>query len=534
MKKFAVLIAGAFLLMNTAFAGGILTNTNQSAQFVRMLSRNASTDLDAVYFNPAGLSQLQNGFYFGLDNQSIFQTRTINSGFPGLNNSTFKGETSVPVFPNAYAVYKLDNWAFSAGFGPNAGGGTATYDKGLPTFEKQIARQLPNLKQLSALGFPVDAYGADISFKGSSVFWGIQAGATYKINKIVSVYLGARYLPSSNSYSGSITNIQFGPKGALVNAQTYLTNAATAASAKAQQTATGAAGLQPLVSAGAGSLTIAQVQGAGYITAAQRALIEGGLQQVGLTAAQISAISISGAQSTFSTASATLAATASLLNTNSAGLADKRVDTKQTGAGITPIIGVDIHLDKLNIGLKYEHKTTLTLTNATTVDDTGLFPNGQKTGSDIPAIIAGGADYQITDRLKISGSGTLFLDKNVNWGENIYLQQRTIDKNFLELSLGLEYKLTDVFTVSAGYMNSKTGVSEQFQSDFDYSISSYTFGGGFQWKLNKRLSLDAGALLTTYKDANKTFTEPAPFNTYNETYGKSTFDFSVGIGYKIF
>jgi hypothetical protein len=54
MKKFAVLIIGVFLLMNTAFAGGILTNTNQSAQFVRMLSRNASTDLDAVYFNPAG------------------------------------------------------------------------------------------------------------------------------------------------------------------------------------------------------------------------------------------------------------------------------------------------------------------------------------------------------------------------------------------------------------------------------------------------------------------------------------------------
>ena len=79
MKKLAMLIAGASLLMNAAFAGGILTNTNQSAQFVRMLSRNASTDLDAVYFNPAGLTQMENGFYFGLNNQSIWQTRTINS-----------------------------------------------------------------------------------------------------------------------------------------------------------------------------------------------------------------------------------------------------------------------------------------------------------------------------------------------------------------------------------------------------------------------------------------------------------------------
>ena len=121
MKKLAVLIAGTFLLMNTAIAGGILTNTNQSAQFARMLSRNASTDLDAVYFNPAGLTQLKNGFYFGLHNQTILQNRTINSKFPTLHNPDYKGETTVPVFPTAFAVYKVDKWAFSAGFGPTLG-----------------------------------------------------------------------------------------------------------------------------------------------------------------------------------------------------------------------------------------------------------------------------------------------------------------------------------------------------------------------------------------------------------------------------
>ena len=238
---------------------------------------------------------------------------------------------------------------------------------------------------------------------------------------------------------------------------------------------------------------------------------------------------------TYNDAVSTLKSTESQLDQlNKSDLGDKAVDVKQTGGGVTPIIGFDIHLDKLNIGLKYEHTTIIGLTNKTVADGIGLFPNGQKTNNDIPAIVAGGADYQITDKLKISGSGTLFMDKNVNWGKNIYLQDRTIDKNFLELSFGLEYKLTDDFTVSAGYMNSKTGVSEQYQSDFSYSNDSYTFGGGFQWKLNKRLTLDAGALLTTYKDATKSFTEPAPVNTYKETYGKTTFDFSVGVGYKIF
>ncbi len=540
MKKSVVLICGLILSMSNAFAGGILTNTNQSAQFVRMLSRNASTELDAVYFNPAGLTQLDNGFYFGLHNQSIFQTRTINSEFPLLHNSEYKGETKVPVFPTAFAVYKLENWAFSAGFGPNAGGGTATYDSGLPSFEKQVARIIPALSGLSSLGYPVEDYGVDISFEGSSVFWGIQGGATYKINKTISVYLGARYVPAVNTYTGSIKNIQIGPVGGLQNAQTYLTNAATTATAKSQSTAAGASSLQPLVTGGAGAMTIAQVQEAGLISAAQRAQIEGGLQQLGLTTAQIGGISIAAAQSTYSTASATLGATASALTAKIPGLADKDVDVKQTGAGVTPIIGIDIHLNKLNIGLKYEHMTIIGLTNKTVVDGTGLFPNGGKSNSDIPAIIAGGADYQVFNKLKISGSFNLYMDKNVNWGKNIYLQDRTIDKNYLELAFGAEYKLTDKFAVSAGYLNSNTGVSEQYQSDFSYSNDSYTTGLGFKWNMNKRLALDAGMMLTTYKNSTKTFdstfdeSAKAINSSYTETYGKDTFTFAFGIGYKIF
>lgn len=534
MKKFAVLISGVLLLLNSAFAGGILTNTNQSAQFARMLSRNASTDLDAVYFNPAGLTQLKNGFYFGLHNQTITQTKTISSGFPKLKFDEYIGDVKAPVFPSAFAVYKMDSWAFSLGFGPNGGGGSADYANGLPSFEKQIARLVPALSGLSALGYPVNDYGVKIAFEGTSVFWGIQAGATYKINDMISVYGGARYLPSTNTYKGSITNIQLGPAGSLQSGKTYLMSAAAAASAKSLATKAGADGLQPLIAGGAGGLTTTQARALNVINDVQKAQIEGGLQQLGLTAAQISGITIAAAQSTYNTASATLAATASQLNTNSAGLADKQLETKQTGTGITPIIGVNIHLDKLNIGLKYEHKTTLKLTNATVVDNTGLFPDGATSNSDLPAIIAGGADYKVLDNLKVSGSFNMYLDKNVDWGKNVYLQNRTIDKNYVELAFGLEYNLTKKFAVSAGYLNSNMGVSEDYQSDFSYSNDSYTVGLGFQWNLNEKLVLDAGAMMTTYKDYTKSFTEPAPFGTYTETYGKDTFTLGFGIGYKIF
>ena len=58
MKRVLFVVA-VLAVAHMVFAGGLVTNTNQSAQFVRSLSRNASTQVDAIYFNPAGVTQLE-------------------------------------------------------------------------------------------------------------------------------------------------------------------------------------------------------------------------------------------------------------------------------------------------------------------------------------------------------------------------------------------------------------------------------------------------------------------------------------------
>jgi len=536
MKKLSVLIIGTVLLMNTAFAGGILTNTNQSAQFARMLSRNASTDLDAVYFNPAGLTQLKNGFYFGLHNQSIFQNRTINSEFPLLNNSEYKGKVTAPVFPTAFAVYKLDNWAFSAGFGPNGGGGSAKYDTGLPSFEKLIS-SIP--MSLTSKKIPTTDYESNIQFEGSSVFWGGQLNGSYSINEIISVSLGVRVISAVNTYNGYLKDVKVNPNypvfgtkynGSMVSASSFFSDGGNFLKGLATNANTAAAGLSKAITDGAPAATPLSSMPPATVAAVTQLLGAAGISATGMNI-QTAAKNLTDASFGFSGAAADM-------GKNSLATADKKVDTKQTGMGFTPIIGIDIHLDKLNIGLKYEHQTTLKLTNATIEDGTGLFKDGEESRSDLPSIIAAGADYKILDNLKVSGSFNMYLDKNVNWGGNVYKQERTIDNNYIELALGVEYNLTDNFAVSAGYLNSNTGVSEQYQSDFSYSNDSYTAGLGFQWNMNERLVLDAGMMLTTYKDASKTFDASFDdlaknFGTYKETYGKDTFTFAFGLGYKI-
>ena len=83
MKTKAIL-AGLVLAATatTAQAGGILTNTNQSIDFLRNPARDAAIGLDGVYFNPAGVAFLPQGFHLGFNWQYAHQTRTITSTNP--------------------------------------------------------------------------------------------------------------------------------------------------------------------------------------------------------------------------------------------------------------------------------------------------------------------------------------------------------------------------------------------------------------------------------------------------------------------
>ncbi|NMC40178.1 MAG: aromatic hydrocarbon degradation protein, partial [Bacteroidales bacterium] len=174
MKKVLTFIAG-IIVPGILMAGGLVTNTNHSAAWVRLPARNASTEIDAVYYNPAGLMKLQNGFHISLSNQTIFQTREVENfykgpgGAFGLNEPLFTGKVKAPLFPAIYAAYKTERLAFSIGFNPIGGGGGAEYTKGLPSFEMGPADLVPAL----AASQGVSDYRLDAYLKGSSVYFGL-------------------------------------------------------------------------------------------------------------------------------------------------------------------------------------------------------------------------------------------------------------------------------------------------------------------------------------------------------------------------
>jgi len=446
MKKLLT-ISASVCLSGVMFAGGLVTNTNQSASFTRMQCRDATLGIDAVYYNPAGLTKLQDGFHLSLSNQSITQTQTIISNYALINEQpkSYIGDVKAPLFPSVYAVYKTGKLAFSFGFNPIGGGGGAEYKTGLPSFETSISEVVPALKSnLAALNAGVmaflggtdpqftnvTAYDADIYFKGSSVYFGYQANVSYAINDMISVALGARYVSAKNTYEGYIRN--------------------TTITAAPNALVPGLAGLVGTFSPG------------DYVR--------------GIAATPYAAAN-----------AASLNGFATILD----GKTAVEADVEETGSGITPIISANISpSEKLNISLKYEFQTKLELT--TKVNDGknagGMWTDGGKKIADMPAQLVVGLTYEPIEKLLVSTGVHYYFDKNVDYDGIDTVDNNMIEKNFIEYALGLQYSITEKLSVSAGWLTTITGVNDNYQDDLSYSLNTNTFGGGLGFQLYDRSS----------------------------------------------
>lgn len=557
MNKKLLLFVSLFLASTFAFSGGLVTNTNQSTAWTRMLVRDASTGIDAVFYNPAGLSKLTDGFHFSINNQTLFQTQDITSDFsmsqvPNfLNNSSYHGTVKAPVFPGVYGVYKTGKVALSFGFNPVGGGGGATFEKGLPSMEIPFAGLVPQLTSaLSPLGGSVSAYNMNMYFEGSSVYFGYQAGITYEVDDFLSLYVGARYVSAKNTYNGYIKDVTITTPSGVLAPGSYVNGVGTQAAAGSAAASGAASAMQPIIDGGGGAYTFAQLEGAGYIDAATRAQLEGGLLQLGVSQAAIDAMSAAVAQGTYTAISGQLSAAATQLFGTAIYLngvtADQEADVIQKGSGVTAIIGANFTFDRVNIGIKYEFLTKMDLVNEV-IDNKGfvnggsvnelgvfvptyMFNDGAKTNADIPAFLSIGADIKATDKLKVSLGFHTYFDQKAGWATNAD-GFATVDKNFIEYGLGLEYAVNEKFLLSAGYLGTQTSATKYYNDDLSYSLNTNTVGGGGAYKLNDKFTLQLGAFYTMYQDATfqKTTDVGGTLVPYQETYAKNTWAVSVGV-----
>ena len=220
MKK--VLFAFAILtcqlsLINPIQAGGLVTNSNQNAAFLRQMSQDAIIDITGIYLNPAGTAFLSNGWHVSANIQNAKQSRDITTDFPLFQYNRqqpytpheFEGDAYAPVIPSIHASYNHDKWSVNASFSLGGGGGKCEFDQGLGSFEALYAGQI--YSSVAAAGaLPIfQGYNLDSYMKGRQYYFGLSVGATYKFIDNLAGFVGLRGVYSTCNYNGYVQDVNY-------------------------------------------------------------------------------------------------------------------------------------------------------------------------------------------------------------------------------------------------------------------------------------------------------------------------------------
>ena len=490
----------------TATAGGILTNTNQSIDFLRNPARDASIGLDGVYSNPAGVAFLPEGIHIGFNWQYAHQTRTITSTNPlfalgrknnGEATKTFEGVADAPFIPSLQAAYNKGNWSVQFNFSVPGGGGSCEFADGLGSFESVvggIASQLAGLDQIATvLGQPapgVSGYDMDGYMQGRQYYFGFQLGAAYKILPDLSVYGGLRVLYGTATYKAKISNIMVKTAGGYQDFGSFLQSATAMVDGGISYVNSS------LEQVNAG---IAQYEAAGVSAPAE----------LTATKAQLEA------------SAATLGGTSESLNNLQKYSEGVNLLCNQWSVGVAPVIGADWRVGSFNFAAKYEFKTQIHMKNESTVNKASEIPavnkfrDGEKVDEDIPAQLAVGAMWNITDDVRLNLGYHHFYDTNVKWYGN---SQDLLEGGTNEYLGGAEWDVTDKLTISAGMQATRYQLTDAYMNDMSFVVNSYSFGFGFNYKATDKVTLKAAYFQTNYDDYERiTSKEPLVKDVFTRT-----------------
>ena len=481
--KTKTILAGLALsaTATTAQAGGILTNTNQSIDFLRNPARDAAIGLDGVYSNPAGVAFLPDGFHLGINWQYAHQTRTITSNNPyfvlgrkndGSTMKKFEGVADAPFIPSLQAAWNKNNWSVQFNFSVPGGGGACEFADGLGSFESVVGSIANQLKPLGAVGYDMDGY-----MQGRQYYFGFQLGGAYKVNEKLSVYGGLRILYGTATYKAKISNIMVKQANdTYVEFGSFLENSAATVNTYMDQAT---AGLEQ-VNAG-----IAQYEAMGVAAPdalqQQKLTLEGTIAQLEGTRNSLNA-----------------------LQKYSEGV---NLLCNQWSVGAAPVIGIDYKLNEhFNFAAKYEFKTQIRMKNESTVNKASEIPavnkfrDGENVNEDQPAQLAVGAQWSPIESVRLNGGWHHYFDKNAKWYNNT---QELLDHDSNEFLLGAEWDVNDRFTVSLGGQLTRYGLTDQYMNDMSFVVDSYSIGFGANYKANENITLKAGYFLTDYENYDR-------------------------------
>lgn len=443
---------------------------NHSAEYIRTLNRNASTDVDAAFYNPAGLVFMKDGLHFMFSNQTMVVNRKIvntlgnmwhyfEGGFSqlaaptvitdwapnALSDSTYTGrkyekynlDVFAPMLPDFDIVYKLNKLAAFFNFAilqatPTSGikykDGVPTLDNGLITifngfrnYDKNLAVE-PNKSYTDLVNLTRNS-----TYYKNEMYMSATIGGAYKIIEMLSASLGARFIYAKLTNEIKASNIVYTP----VNPDWYIGNWNTV--------------LDPF---------------------------KDGVD----------------------------------------------IETDSTGFGMGFIAGTDLKPAKdLNIGLRFEYYTPLIVKNKNrsfvvpfelaSSGELDVLRDGVKTAVTFPPSASIGISYNIIKPLRIEASFDYYFRRSVDYGpevsDDIFLF--TVDNmnakhrmrkdhwnNGYRVGGAVEFEVISGLKLSTGYNYNYTGFKSQYRNEGRVLLNNHSIGGGAGYAVTEKLSLNVG------------------------------------------
>ena len=545
INKFkTVCLTAAIASSSATFAGGLLTNTNQHVAFNRMMSREASIGIDGVYYNPAGVVFMGEGNHLAINWQAAWQTRTINNDYKlftnNVNNPTtprdFKGKAVAPVIPSFQYAYNKGRWSFQGNFALTGGGGKCTFDNGLGSFEKIVSETAmgaiglaqsidyaankilvpgsinpdgtinsANFKPMftsdKAFGNK-GAYSFNSYMHGRQYYFGLSAGAAYKVNDNFSVYAGLRGIYATCNYYGYVEDIKVGNTPLYQVLDPSKENSANIELSCDQS----GIGFTPM-------LAVDYKAGRWNFSAKYEFKTRMRLKNKSVNKLP----SIGNLDDNLKNQMNKLF-TGTFM---AAGMPQEQAMIKAEQA--SQAVLSDQNVVATTAGLKQQFDSKIN-------EALGEYADGKKIAGDIPSLLTVGVGYSPIDELRINVGFHWFDDYNATSYNN---RNKLLKKRgTLEFNAGVEYDVTKKITVSTGWQNTNYGLTDKYMDDKSFVVGSNSVGLGGVYHITKKLDFTVAYFHTFYnhvKTSEEVTLAPGKTVTYNSDYTRSNNAFAAGV-----
>ena len=545
VNKFkTVCLTAAIASSSATFAGGLLTNTNQHVAFNRMMSREASIGIDGVYYNPAGVVFMGEGSHLALNWQMAYQTRTINNDYKlftnNVNNPTtprdFKGKAVAPVIPSFQYAYNKGRWSLQGNFALTGGGGKCTFDNGLGSFEKIVSETAmgaiglaqsidyaankilvpgsinPDGTINSANFKPMftrnDAFGNDGKYSfnsymhGRQYYFGLSAGAAYKVTDNFSVYAGLRGIYATCNYYGYVEDIKVGNMPLYQVLDPSKENSANIELSCDQS----GIGFTPM-------LAVDYKTGRWNFSAKYEFKTRMRLKNKSVN--QLPSIG---------NLDDNLKNQMNKLFTGTfmaAGMPQEQAMIKAEQASQAVLADKNVVATTAALKQQFDSKIDKAI---------GEYADGKKIAGDIPSLLTVGVGYSPIDELRINVGFHWFDDYNATSYNN---RNKLLKKRgTLEFNAGVEYDVTKKITVSTGWQNTNYGLTDKYMDDKSFVVGSNSVGLGGVYHITKKLDFSVAYFHTFYnhvKTSEEVTLAPGKTVTYNSDYTRNNNAFAAGV-----